>query len=148
MSSSMLALNMVVPDALRAMLFYERVFGAERGDVFIFPDRQGINEANVVVGGVCLRLIDANDDYDCYPPEATKMDSVWLQLEVEDAEATLSLAVDHGAQVRQRPAKFMGKIHAEIADPFGYTWTIKQVLEEISFEERYKLYDEIHQSEE
>ncbi|MDR1558404.1 MAG: hypothetical protein LBS84_01670 [Clostridiales bacterium] len=62
---------------------------------------------------------------------------------MDDTDATLKKAVENGAAVGQEPSEFMGTRHAEITDPFGYTWTINQIIEEISFEERYAFYVEL-----
>ncbi len=139
---SKLTLNMVVVNAMEAMEFYEKVFDAKRGDVFHFPDKKGVNEANVIVGDVELRLIDENASYSCYPPKKGEIDSIWLQLIVDDTEAVLKRAVENGAVVGQEVSEFMGTKYAEITDPFGYTWTINQIVREISYEERYQFYVE------
>ncbi len=144
MAIDKLTLNMVVSSAMTAMEFYEKVFDGVRGDVFHFPDRMGVDEANIMVGGLDLRLMDENKDYDCYPPKKGEPDSIWLQLEVGNLDATLEKAKANGADIIQEPAEFMGVKHAIIMDPFGYTWTINQVIREISFEEQYRFYEQHH----
>jgi uncharacterized glyoxalase superfamily protein PhnB len=135
---------LVVPDAMAAMEFYENAFGAVRGEVYRFPGRKGANETNVTLGGVNLRLMDANADYRCFPPKKDEVDSIWLQIEVADIDETLKKAVSLGASVGQEASEFMGVRYAEITDPFGYVWTINQILREVSFEERYRFYEESH----
>jgi uncharacterized glyoxalase superfamily protein PhnB len=143
-TDSKLTLNLVVPDAMAAMEFYEKAFGAVRGEVYHFPNRKGANETNVTVGGVNLRLMDENADYSCFPPKKGEVDSIWLQLEVDDAGEALKKAVACGASVGQAPSEFMGVRFAEITDPSGYVWTVNQILREVSFEERYRFYEESH----
>lgn len=143
-----LTLNMVVADAMEAMEFYEKVFDVKRGDVFHFPDKKGENEANITVGNVELRLIDENASYSCYPPKKGEVDSIWLQIIVADTDAVLKKAVENGAVVGQEPSEFMGTRYAEITDPYGYTWTINQIIREISYEERYQFYVENQESKE
>ena len=143
-----LTLNMVVENAMEAMEFYERVFDAKRGDIFHFPDRKGENETNIIVGNVELRLMDENASYDCYPPKKGEVDSIWLQMIVDDMEAVLKRAVENGAVIGQEVSEFMGTKNAVITDPFGYTWTINQIIREVSYEERYQFYVEQHESEE
>lgn len=139
---SKLTLNLVVANAMEAMEFYERVFDARRGEVFHFPDKKGVNEANIIVGDVELRLIDENESYNCYPPKKGEVDSIWLQMIVDDTEAVLKRAIENGAVVGQEVSEFMGTKYAEITDPFGYTWTINQIIREVSYEERYQFYVE------
>ena len=140
-----LTLNLVVSNALEAMSFYEAVFEAQRGDVFDFPGKTGEKEANIIVGNVALRLIDENAAYNCHPPQKGEVDSIWLQMVVEDLDAVLKRAVEHGAVVGQEASELMGTRHAEITDPFGYTWTINQIVREVSFEERYRFYVELQE---
>lgn len=140
-----LTLNMVVANAMEAMAFYEKVFDAKRGDVFHFPDKEGLNETNVIVGDVELRLIDENTSYSCHPPKKDEVDSIWLQIIVDDTEAVLKRAIENGAVVGQEASEFMGTKYAEITDPFGYTWTINQIIREVSYEERYQFYEEQHE---
>lgn len=140
MMQQILTLNLVVPDAIEAMKFYEAVFDGQRGDVYEFPKRTGENEANIIVGGVALRLIDANATYQCFPPNKGEVDSIWLQIIVDNTDDTLALAKQHGANISQEVSEFMGTRHGEIIDPFGYTWTINQVIRELSYEERYETY--------
>lgn len=139
---SKLTLNMVVADAMKAMEFYENVFDAKRGDVFHFPGKEGLNEVNLIVGNVELRLIDENASFNCYPPKKDEVDSIWLQMIVDDTEAVLKKAIENGASIGQEVSEFMGTKHAEITDPFGYTWTINQIIREVSYEERYQFYME------
>jgi uncharacterized glyoxalase superfamily protein PhnB len=127
---------------MAAMGFYEKAFGAVRGDVYHFPNRKGANETNVTLGGVNLRLMDENADYSCFPPKKGETDSIWLQLEVDDVEATLKKALELGAIQGQEISEFMGVRHAEITDPSGYVWTVNQVLREVRFEERYRVYEQ------
>lgn len=135
-----LTLNLVVSSAMEAMAFYEKVFHAKSGDVFQFPNKVGENEANITIGNVALRLIDENATYRCHPPKKDEVDSIWLQIIVDDMEAVLNRAKENGAVVGQEVSEFMGTRHAEITDPFGYTWTINQVLREYTYEERYQFY--------
>ena len=137
-----LTLNMVVSDAIEAMEFYEKVFDAKRGDIFQFPGKKGENEANIIVGNVELRLMDENASYSCYPPKKDETDSIWLQMIVDDVEEVLKKAIENGAVVGQETSEFMSTRHAEITDPFGCTWTINQIIREVSYEERYQFYVE------
>jgi uncharacterized glyoxalase superfamily protein PhnB len=133
---------MVVSNAIKAMEFYEKVFDAKKGEIYQFSGRIGVNEANITIGDVNLRLIDENSGYSCFPPHKGEVDSIWLQIIVDDTEATLQKAKNNGAVVGQEPSEFMGTKYAEITDPFGYTWTINQIIHKVTFEERYKFYEE------
>lgn len=138
-----LSLNFVVADALKALQFYECVLDATRVEIYAFPNRSQENEVNLIVGNVALRLIDANSNYDCFSPKLDQADSFWLQLIVDDVDLILARAERHGATEIQTASEFMGVRHAQFTDPFGYTWTIQQVLKEISFQDRYDAYAEL-----
>lgn len=144
MFSNKVVLNMVVDNALAAVSFYEKVFEAKKGDIYAFPDRQGENEANIIIGDIALRLMDANAKYDCCPPKKNETDSIWLQISVANADTTLEKAVANGSKMLQEVSEFMGVRNAIILDPFGYTWTINQTIKDISFEERYAIYKKMH----
>jgi predicted lactoylglutathione lyase len=94
----------------------------------------------VVSDAIAAMEFYENPEYSCSPPKQGEVDSIWLQIIVDDVDATLKKAVENGAVVCQEPAEFMGTRHAEITDPFGYTWTINRIIREISFEERYAFY--------
>lgn len=143
--SSLLTVNIVVQDALAAAKFYQKVFEGELGDVYEFPERQGENEANIQVGSVKLRLIDANPSYDCHPPRTDETDSLWFQLNLADVQKVRDLAVEAGAEIVQEIDEFMGTRHFQLLDPFGYTWTINQVIKEYSFAERYAAYQALQE---
>lgn len=138
-------LNIVVSNALLALDFYEKVLNAKRGDIFEFPNRRRENEVNVFVGNVALRLIDDNPAYECFAPKQGATDFMWLQLRVDNVDATLVRAENQGATQIQTPSEFMGMYHAQFTDPFGYTWTIYQQLKEISFQDRYEAYSKLQE---
>lgn len=135
-----LTLNLVVSNALDAMQYYEAVFGGKRLEVYEFPGTTGYNEANLEVGGVKLRLIDANPEFECYPPKEDEVDSIWLQMMVDDVEETLNKAIDLSGTLIQEVQEFMGTENGQFKDPFGYTWTVNKVVREVSFQERYDFY--------
>ncbi|MGO4937957.1 VOC family protein [Fundicoccus sp. Sow4_H7] len=130
-------------DAIKAMIFYHDVFDGIVGDVYDFPNRKGENEANIKVGHVNLRFIDENKNYECFHPKKNEVDSIWLQITVDNVEEVLEKAHPQCSIVTQEIAEFMGTKHAIILDPFGYTWTINQIIDEISLEERYAKYQEM-----
>jgi PhnB protein len=121
------------------MDFYKKVFDTKEGEIYQFPGKTGENETNITVGNVNLRLIDENSGYSCFPPHKGEVDSIWLQIIVDDLESTLQKAEDNGVVVEQESSEFMGTKNVEI---FGYTWTINQIVRKVTFEERYKIYEE------
>ena len=142
---SKLTINLVVSNALNAMEYYERVFDASRGDIYQFENRIGENETNIIVGGVSLRLVDENSNYECFPPKAGEVDSLWLQIVVEDIEKVLEKALHHGGTLIQEVSEFLGVRNAILLDPFGYTWTINQILYEVSYEERLEYFKKLQE---
>lgn len=137
---SELTLNLVVSSALEALEYYEVVFGGERLEVYDFPESNAYNEANLKVGGVKLRLIDENPEFECYPPKVDEVDSIWLQIMVEDVEGCLAKAVELGGTLEQAIQEFMGTLNGQFKDPFGYTWTVNKIIREVSYQERYDFY--------
>ena len=139
-----LTINLVVSNALEALEYYENAFDGVRGEIMDFPKRKGCNEATVVVGGITLRLIDHNDALGTYAPKKGETDSMWLSMEVENADESLRKAIQYGGTPLQEPLEFLGTIHAQVRDPYGYTWTLSHVENQVTFEERYEFFEKFH----
>lgn len=71
-----LTFNLVVGNAVGALTYLEEVFGGKRLEVYEFSEVSGYNEANIEGGGVTSRLIDANPEFECYPPNKNEVDSI------------------------------------------------------------------------
>ena len=115
---------LTVRDAVRAMAFYTRVFGA-REDFRLSEPGGKIGHAELLIGASRLMLSDEYPDFGAFSPPAVGGTPVTLHLYVADVDATVALAETEGATVLRAPKdEFYGDRSAQIADPFGHRWMI------------------------
>ena len=116
----------VVSPAARAITFYEDVFGGTVTSRMDGPDGSVLH-AELQVGDGRLQLMDPNEDYHSVANDPTSDESRFsIAIYVPDVDATVALARDRGARVREEPTDFevTGDRFASIQDPFGVRWTI------------------------
>lgn len=122
-----------------AIAFYERAFGAEQamppmaaGDVPCgegMPDMSGdsrIMHAHLRINGGSLMLNDAFPEFvDPAHHSAPGNSAASLHLQVDDADRWFARAIEAGAAERMPLADmFWGDRYGQVADPFGFTWSI------------------------
>ncbi len=109
--------------AASAISFYKAAFGAETAmDPFMADDGKRIMHAHLVINGGSLML---NDDFPEYGAAATSPGSTTLHLQVKDADAAWSRALQAGAIEKMPLAdQFWGDRYGQMTDPFGFTWSI------------------------
>ncbi|MHB0856618.1 MAG: VOC family protein [Anaerolineae bacterium] len=131
--------HLVVSDCVQALAFYERVFGAQRGDVTRF--KKGFNECSMTLGGTTFRLFDENPAYQFVAPREGTGGFMWMDLSVDDVDAVFHTAVEAGCTVVQELVDHeqMGVRQGIVADPFGYIWFLDTVVRVVSFEERCRI---------
>lgn len=135
-------IDFVVPDSLKALALYERIFEVERVEVSAFP--VGINEAVFTIYGTRFHLLDENPEYQLTAPKPGQALPMWLNVLVPDIEATYLKAMAAGCKELQAVTRMeaFGMSSAMFADPFGYTWLLHQIHREVSFEERTRIMEE------
>ncbi|MCK0113569.1 VOC family protein [Ornithinimicrobium sp. F0845] len=134
----------VVSPAARAITFYEDVF---RGTVTSRMDgpEGTVLHAELQVGDGRLQLMDPHEDYHAVANDPTSDESRFsIAIYVPDVDATVALARDRGARVREEPADFgvTGDLFASIQDPFGVRWTIMCRTEQRTDEQVQQALDE------
>jgi PhnB protein len=84
------------------------------------PDRDGLLiHAEVALGNATLMLADSKDDWPFTP--------AFIQVYVQDAQATLDRATTRGAELVTKVSKFYGGFKlARFKDPFGNIWWLYQ----------------------
>lgn len=122
----------VVSSAARAITFYEEVFGAVLTSRMDGPDGSVLH-AELQVGDGRLQLMDPNDAYHAVANDpGTDEARFSIAVYVPDVDATVALARERGARVREEPVDFevTGDRFASVQDPFGVRWTIMCRTEE------------------
>ena len=138
-------IDFVVPDSLKALELYEKIFDIERIEVTDFP--KGENEVIFSLYDVRFHMLDENPQFQIIAPKPGDPKPMWFNIMVPDVEKTFEKAVKEGCTQVQpvTEMKEMGMSNAIFVDPFGYLWMLHQVHKEVSFEERKKIWEERNQ---
>ncbi|HRD76414.1 MAG TPA: VOC family protein [Hyphomicrobiaceae bacterium] len=123
-----------VRDASAAMEFYKTAFGAR--ERFRLTMSGKIGHAEVEIAGAVVMLSDAFPDMGLDAPAGSTeapLPPMMLSVYVDDVDATLARAVQHGAKtVRPAKTEFYGERVAKLVDPFGHVWSLQQRIEDVS----------------
>jgi PhnB protein len=116
--------NIVVDNAEEAIAFLKRALGAtERYRLTTSTGK--IAHCELQFGDSVVNVGESMDGFPAHP--------LMAQLYVEDSDALFQRAVAAGASVMMPMTDmFFGSREGRIADPFGNTWTIATLREEVS----------------
>ena len=126
-----------VRNAAAAIEFYKKAFGAR--ELMRFTGRGSIAHAELEIGNSIVMLGEEAPEYGFPGPEALGGSPVGMHLYVDDADAWIERAVAAGARLIQ-PAtdQFYGHRSGQVADPFGYGWTIAMRKVDMSVDEMHQ----------
>lgn len=128
--------HLTVRNAVEAIDFYQRAFGAEARRVTHGPDGKTVMHAEVKIGDSILMLNDEFPDWNVLSPLSIGGTGVTIHLYVEDADAAFGRAVEAGATVKMPLSDApWGDRYGQVADPFGHQWSIGTHIEDVSPEE-------------
>ena len=134
---------LVVRGAANAIEFYARALGAEVLARYEHgPDRH-LSHADLAIAGARLALTEEVRSWNSDAPPSLGGSPVVLQLNVHDAEATVSLMCEAGATVVYPVTVLFGERVARVRDPFGHLWIVHQRIEELSAPEIQRQRDEL-----
>lgn len=135
-------IDMILPDSLEALELYERIFDVNRIEVTSFP--KGQNEAAFSIYGTRFHMLDENPEYQMFAPKPGDAKTIWYNVIVPDIKTTYASALEAGCTEIQpiMEVETHGVKNAMFSDPFGYIWMLHEVVREVSFEERVRLYEE------
>ena len=124
-----------VKSAASAIDFYKGVFGATETVRMSGPNGK-IMHAELKIGDSIVMLADENPQTGMMSPQTIGGFSVGLHLYVENVDAVIQKAADHGAKML-RPIKnqFYGDRSGSLLDPFGHMWSVSSHVEDVSPEE-------------
>lgn len=124
-------------DAAKAIEFYKQAFGAT--EIMRFETETGIPHAQITIGDSSIILSEEWPEGGRFSAETLGSSPVQLSVGVEDVDSFAKRAVDAGLKVIL-PIKdqFYGRREGSFVDPFGYTWNISTVKEEMSVEEMHR----------
>jgi PhnB protein len=124
-----------IDGAAEAMAYYCKVFGASEKMKMSGPGGK-IMHAELQIGECVIMLADEFAEMNVFGPKKVGGSPVLICIYVEDADATVELAVKEGATI-ERPMQdqFYGDRSGSIVDPFGHRWTIATHIEDVTPEE-------------
>jgi PhnB protein len=123
--------------AAKAMEFYKNAFGAR--ETMRFENEYGFGHAEMMIGDSVLMFAEEWPEGGRYSAETWGHSPVTMNIHVPDVDSFVEHAVAAGAKVLMPPTdQFYGYRDATLQDPFGYTWGISTVKEEISVAEMHR----------
>ena len=124
-------------DAAKAIEFYEQAFGAK--EKMRFQLESGIPHAEITIGDSTILLAEEWPEGGRFSPETLGNSPVIMSLSVPDVDKFFAHAIEAGAKtVRPVADQFYGRREGLLQDPFGYTWSVSTVTEEMPVEEMHR----------
>jgi uncharacterized glyoxalase superfamily protein PhnB len=121
----------------KAIEFYQRALGAK--EMFRFEVGGDIPHAELMIGDSTIDITGEWPEGGRFSAETLGNSPVWMSVQVPDVDAFAEHAVAEGMKLVQAPKdQFYGHRAATLQDPFGYTWGVFTVKEEMSLEEMHR----------
>jgi PhnB protein len=118
---------LTIRQAVRAVAFYERAFGAVEIHRNTYPDGRIV--AEMAVDGARFRVADEAPEASNLSPEALNGTTVRMNLLVADPDRLFERAIASGAsEVAPVADQSYGLRQGRLADPFGHHWLIGRPL--------------------
>lgn len=137
------AFSLTVKDAAKALAFYAESFGAV--EIFRLPVPDGgVAHAEFMIGNTRIYISDEYEEWHAFAmPEGTTA-SCLFAIATEECDRAYDQAIKAGAESLRAPEnQFWGMRSAVVKDPFGYRWSLNQLVEEVSPEELAKRAQEL-----
>jgi len=128
--------------AAKAIEFYKKAFGAK--ETFRFENEMGVGHAEMMIGDSVIMFSEEWPEGGRYSAETLGHSPVSMEINVPDVDAFVEHAVAAGAELA-RPVsdEFYGYRVGTLLDPFGYTWGVRTIKEEMSVEEMHRRFREM-----
>ena len=123
---------LTVRDAVAAVKFYQRAFGAELTMKLTLPDGRYAH-AEIKIGDCHLMMAEENPEWGNTSPQTLNGSPVSFMIYVPDADAAFKRALDAGCtQVRPVEDQFYGDRTGTLKCPFGFQWSLGTHIEDVS----------------
>jgi PhnB protein len=134
-----------IKGAAAAIEFYKKAFGAKEKMRFE-NELIGLVHGEIQIGNSVIMVAEESLQYDMPGPQTLGGSPVTIEMFVEDSDAAVERAVAAGARLTS-PVQdhFYGYRSGIVADPFGYSWTISTVKEDMSVEEMHRRFEAMKQ---
>ncbi len=125
---------LTVRDAMKAIEFYKRAFGAEDRGAMKGPDGK-VMHAELKIGDSIVMLADEFPEFGAHGPGPNGT-SMGLHIYVDNVDASFERAVQAGAKIEMPVAEqFWGDRYGKLRDPFGHSWSIATHTKDLSMDE-------------
>ncbi len=126
---------LTVKNALAALEFYTKAFGATERFRMLMPDGR-LAHAEIQIGNSIIMMCDEFPEHGGKSPQTLGGSPVNLYVYVADVDAFYNKAVAAGAKA-SKPVmdQFYGDRSGQLQDPFGHFWWIATHKEDVSPEE-------------
>jgi uncharacterized glyoxalase superfamily protein PhnB len=124
-------------DPAKAIEFYQRALGAK--ETFRFQVGDSIPHAELMIGESAIDVTGEWPEGGRFSAETLGHSPISISIAVDNVDAFAEHAVAAGMKlVREPKDQFYGHRDATLEDPFGYTWAVFTVKEEMSAEEMHR----------
>jgi len=124
-------------DPAKAIEFYKRALGAK--ETFRFQVGDQIPHAEITIGSSAINITGEWPEGGRFSIETLGASPVSMSVRVDDVDSFAEHAVASGMKlVREARDQFYGSRDALLQDPFGYSWSVFTVKEEMSVEEMHR----------
>ena len=124
--------HIVVQDALKALEFYKKAFGAQEVMRMEAPGGK-IGHAEIKIGDSVIMLADEFAGSGSRSPQSLGGTTAGIFLYVENVDQIFNQATAAGAQVESPLANmFWGDRYGKLKDPFGHSWSIATHVEDVA----------------
>ena len=135
-----------VKDAVKAIAFYNKAFGAKEVGRVTMPDGT-IGHAEMEFGDSKIMIAEESEQWGNLSPQSVGGSPVTLCLYVDDVDKVFERALKEGAKVIGSMVvkdQVYGDRTGSLTDPFGHKWTIMSHFEDVDFNELQKRIDALH----
>lgn len=131
--------HLICANALGAIDFYQKAFGAKLEHKLMSPDGKMLMHAMLRIGDSALMLADECPQWGSQGPREGQPKSMVIHLYVPDVDATVERAVAAGAKpVMPVTDMFWGDRYGQIDDPFGHRWSVATHKYDVAPEEMHE----------
>ncbi len=129
--------RMTFRDPAKAIELYQRALGAK--ETFRFQLGDSIPHAELRIGESVINVTSEWPEGARFSAETLGYSPISISVQVADVDAFTKHAVAEGMTLVSKPRdQFYGSRDATLQDPFGYTWRVFTVKEEMSVEEMHR----------
>jgi PhnB protein len=131
-------------DPAKAIEFYKQALGAK--ETFRFQVGESIPHAELMIGDTPIDVTGEWPEGGRFSAETLGNSPISISVQVSDVDAFVAHAVAAGMKlVRPAANQFYGHRDATLQDPFGYSWGVWAVIEEMSLEEMHRRMKGLHE---